>query len=121
MLATMAIASILGVAPQQSNAEGLDWTIAPYLWASDVGLDVLVNSDSAIGTNMPFSDLVDNLDGAFMGHIELSGDRYGGFLDTISISLADSKVVPVGPGGPVLGDLLIDTRLKLKLFELGGF
>jgi hypothetical protein len=121
MLASIVLIATMGITPEQSDAGDVNWTIAPYLWASDVGLDVIVDSDPVLGANVPFKDIVDKLDGAFMGHIELSADQYGVFLDTIVINLADSKVVPVGPGGPVLGDLLVETRLKQKLFELAGF
>ena len=70
---------------------------------------------------MPFSDIVDKLDSAFMGHIEVGVDQYGAFFDAINIALSDNAVVPVGPGGPILGDPLVDTDLKLKLYELAAF
>jgi hypothetical protein len=122
-IAASMLAAIIGVgaAPQLANAEGIDWTIAPYLWAADVGLDVRINNDPVIGADVAFSDLVDKLDGAFMGHIEMSDGQYGAFFDAIYIDLADSAVIPVGPGGPIIGDLLVDTDLTLKLYELGGF
>ena len=115
------LVAMLAISPRQSSAEGLNWTIAPYLWASDVGLDVTVESDPVIGTDVPFSDLVDKLDGAFMGHFEVSAVHFGGFFDTIYIKLADSQVVTVAPGGPFSGDVSIDTDLTLKLNELAGF
>jgi len=119
-LAVSILALLLSATPRQSSAEGVDWTVAPYLWASGVGLDVIIDSDPIIGADVPFSDIVDKLDGAFMGHIEASADRFGAFFDTIYIKLADDAVIPIGPGGPILGDLLVDTDLTLKLYELGG-
>lgn len=120
LLVTIAIIAISGLLPQPSNADGVDWTIAPYFWASDVGLDVVVNNDPVIGTDVPLSDLIDKLDGVFMGHFEGRGERFGVFVDTIYLSLADSNVIPIGPGGPIVGDLMIDMNLTLKLYELGG-
>ena len=116
----IAIITVLGLLPQQSHAEGIDWTIAPYLWGSSVGLDVTVNDDPVIGTELPLSDLIDKLDSAFMGHFEGRGERFGVFVDTNYVSLADSNVIPIGPGGPILGDLTTDMSLTLKLYELGG-
>ena len=104
-----------------ANAEGVEWTVAPYLWASDVGVDLTINDDPALGGTVPFKDLVDKLDGAFMAHAEVRNDRFGGFFDMIYIDLGDSSTTPVGPGGPILGDLATDTNLKLQLYELGGF
>jgi len=109
------------VLPKQSVAADLEWTIAPYLWASDVGLDITVNNDPVIGTNVPFNDLVDKLDGAFMLHLEMKGDRFGTMFDSIYIKLADNAVVPVGPGGPILGDVLVSTDLTLTLYEFAAF
>ena len=120
-IAAITLFAILAISPRQSNAGDVDWTIAPYVWAADAGLDVRINGDPGIGADVPFSDLVDKLDGAFMGHIEVGADKYGAFLDTVYIKLADDSVIPVGPGGPILGDLLINTDLTLKLYELGGF
>ena len=120
-LAVLMLVTTLGITPLKSNAEGIDWTIAPYLWASDVGLDVKIDGDPVIGASVPFGDLVDKLDVALMGHFEMSADQFGAFADVIYIKLADDTVVPIGPGGPVLGDLLVDTDLTLELYELGGF
>ena len=120
LLVTMAIIAISVLLPQQSNADGIDWTIAPYFWGSGVGLDVTVNSDPIIGTDVPLSDLIDKLDGVFMGHFEGRGERFGAFVDTIYLSLADSNVIPIGPGGPILGDVITDMKMTLKLYELGG-
>jgi hypothetical protein len=120
LLVAIAIIAVSGLLPQQSNAEGIDWTIAPYLWGSGVGLDVTINDDPVIGTDVPLSDLIDKLDGVFMGHFEGRGERFGVFVDTIYLSLADSNVIAIGPGGPILGDLTTDMSLTLKLYELGG-
>ena len=120
-VASIVLLTILAVSPRQSNAADLDWTIAPYLWLSDVGLDVFVNSDPTIGTDVPFSDLVDKLDGAFMGHVEVSGEKFGAYFDSIFINLSDNSVVSVGPGGPILGDLTIDMDLSMTVLELAGF
>jgi hypothetical protein len=119
-LVTMAIVLVSGLLPQQSNAEGIEWIVAPYLWGSGVGLDVTVNDDPVIGTDVPLSDLIDKLDGVFMGHFEGRGERFGVYVDTIYLSLADSNVIPIGPGGPILGDLITDMSLTLKLYEIGG-
>lgn len=109
----------LGVSEGASAAE-LEWTVAPYLWGMDVGLDLTINGDPALGTSVPFSDLIDKLEMAFMGHAEVRGNRFGGFFDMIYIDLGDNTTTTVGPGGPVSGDLVVDANLKLQLYELGG-
>ncbi len=120
LLVTITIISISGLLPQRSNADGIDWTVAPYIWGSGVGLDVTVNNDPIIGTDVPLSDLLDKQDGVFMGHFEGRGERFGLFVDTIYLSVADSNVIPIGPGGPIVGDLITDMKMTLKLYEVGG-
>lgn len=120
-IAAVVIAAGFFVLPKQSAAADLEWTVAPYLWAADVGLDVTVNSDPVIGANVPFNDLVDKLDGAFMLHLEMKGERFGTMFDSIYIKLADDAVIPVGPGGPIFGDVLVNTDLTLTLYEFEVF
>jgi hypothetical protein len=118
-VATIAVA--FSFSPQQSLADDLEWTIAPYFWASDVAMDMAINGDPVIGVDASFSDILDKLDMAFMAHIELGTGTFGAFFDGIYISLADDRVVNLGPGGPILGDLLVDVSLKLNIYELGGY
>jgi hypothetical protein len=108
--------------PRAGAAAEIDWQVAPYLWAADVGLDLTINNDPVLGTTVPFNDIVDKLDSAFMFHAEGIGSdsSIGGFVDVISMSLSDSAVTPVGPGGPILGDLIVATDLSLNVYEGGG-
>ena len=91
-----------------------------YVWTSDVGLDVAVNSDPVLGTTVPFSDLLDKVDAVFMGHFEGRGHKIGVFADAIYLDLGDQATISVGPGGPISGDLAIDIDMKMSLYELGG-
>jgi hypothetical protein len=103
-----------------AHAENWEWTIAPYLWASDVGLDLSINDNVDIGGDAAFKDLLDKVDTVFMGHFEGRNNRWGMYLDTIYLDLSDSKSVSVGPGGPILGDLTADAGMKMKLYDAGG-
>ncbi len=111
---------VAGIWAYPGTANAAEWTIAPYLWASDVKLDLDVNGDPALGADISFNDLVDKLDTAFMGHFEGRGEKWGGFFDAIYIDLSDTKTTPIGPGGPVLGDRIVDSSMTLGLYELGG-
>lgn len=102
------------------HAEDWKWTIAPYLWASDVSLDLTVNDNTTIGGDAAFKDILDKVDSVFMGHFEGRKDRWGMYLDTIYLDLNDSNSISVGPGGPILGDLTADVGMKMKLYDAGG-
>lgn len=103
------------------STQAAEWTVAPYLWGSDVGLDIKLGDNGAGGgTDIPVSDLLDKLDTAFMGHFEGRGDKWGGFFDVIYLDLSDSKTIDLGPGGPILGELDVGVGLTMGLYELGG-
>jgi hypothetical protein len=116
----MGIIAISAFLPQQSNAQGIDWTIVPYIWIPGVEVDTTVQGGPIIGPGLPLNNLIDKLDGVFMGHIEGRRKHFGLFVDMIYLSLADSNVIPIGPGGPIFGDLTTDTNFTLKLTEIGG-
>ena len=116
----MGIVALLAFAPQRSNAQAIEWTLAPYIWIPSVALDSTVENDPGIGPDVQLNDLLDKLDGAFMGHFEGRRKNWGLFVDMIYVSLADDNVISIGPGGPVVGDLTTDTNLTLKLYEFGG-
>ena len=97
-----------------------EWTLAPYLWATDAGLDLSVSDQEAFGGNADFKDLLDKVDTAFMGRFEGRKGRWGVYLDTIYLDLSDNRSIPVGAGGPVLGDLNVAAGMKLKLYDAGG-
>ena len=99
LLVTIGVIAISASVPQQSNAQGMDWTIAPYIWVPSVTLDTAVESDPIIGPGVLLNDLIDKLDGVFMGHFEGRGEHFGLFGDMIYLSLADSNVISIGPGG----------------------
>ena len=109
------MAAIAIVVPGPVKAEGWDWTIAPYLWASDAGLDLTLRDDTTVGGDAAFKDLLDKVDSVFMGHFEGRKGRWGLYLDTIYLDISAGKTVSVGPGGPVLGDLEADASMKMKL------
>ena len=116
----MGIIAISTFVPQLSNGQDFDWTIAPYIWIPGVEVDTSVDGGSIIGPEVPLNDLIDKLDGAFMGHFEGRREHFALFVDMIYLSLADNNVISISPGGPIVGDLTTDTSLKLKLYEIGG-
>jgi hypothetical protein len=88
----VAVLSLINFSPAARAAagEGWDWTVAPYLWAASIGTDVNADAPPA-GTDSDFPDIIDKIDGAFMGRLEAQGDHFGAFADVIFLSLADDN------------------------------
>ena len=70
-IATLILSVSIGLA---GNASAAEWTIAPYVWATDVKFSAKVN-DAGIGGEVDFADLLDKLDTGFMGHFEGRNER----------------------------------------------
>ena len=118
ILSSLSLLICFAYAPNVSAAEDWNWTLAPYLWASDTSLDVYVNDNNIIGGELDFSDLLDKLDAAFLIHFEGQRGRGGFFLDYIYMSLSDSTTVPPGvvqPGADV------DAGIDLGVLEAAAF
>lgn len=93
-----------------SGDDGWTWTAAPYIWATSISADF---DDSApVSDPSPdFSDLVDKIDGGFLGHLEGQGDQWGIMSDLIFLSLADDRKRP---------NFSIDADLDTTIFELAA-
>jgi hypothetical protein len=69
-----------------------DWTVvvSPYVWAA--GLD----GDVALGgiegqVDLSFGDVLETLDLAVMGNVEVSNGRWGGFVDLLYVRSSDDE------------------------------
>jgi hypothetical protein len=86
-----ALALALAGMPAHAESTDLDWLAIAYVWGSAISVDA---SDRSVDAS--FSDVVDKLDMAFMGHVEAQADNFGGFVDVAYMSVSDSQTV-----GPV--------------------
>lgn len=117
-VSTLVVVGAISGVPGSADAAELEWTIAPYIWGTDVGMDLVVNDEPGLGVEVPFSDVVDKLEMAFMGHAEVRGERFGGFFDMFYADLGDTQTIPLGE--PINDDVVVDAGLKMQIYELGG-
>src|SRR5687768_14019581 len=86
---TAAIGSLLaGLSTGAAAQDDADWKLTPYIWATTITTDIRV---PPIETDSAFDDIIDKIDGAFLGHLEWQGDQWGMFGDLIWLSLGDEK------------------------------
>lgn len=65
------------------------WSITPYAWASDVGLDVEVNDREIIDSQVDVKDLIDKLDFVGSAHFEGQKGKGGFFFDLAYFDFTD--------------------------------
>jgi hypothetical protein len=91
--------------------------VTPYAWFTGIKGDLSVKGVSRVPVDASFSDLWDNLDFFFAGHLEGRKDRFGFGLDLSYNNLG----VPVAPDAPVLGKLNLEADVRQLFTEGFGF
>ncbi len=94
VLFLMLVVSVVTLVPQQAAAqagsEGWQFSIAPYLWAA--GMDgTMTIADQEADFDVPFGDIIKNLDLAFMGHFDMRNERWVVASDLIFVNLEDTQ------------------------------
>jgi opacity protein-like surface antigen len=115
--ATLAAASMLVLASALTPAKAADlalapdtsewrFTLAPYAWGVGLSGDVGLFGRGPVEVDIPFSDILENLDFAAMGVGEAHNGTWGVFVDLNYTSLSASKSKSrflEGPNIPALG------------------
>ena len=81
-----------------ANAQSSDrtqWSITPYVWASDTSLDFSLDGSPVGGADLSFNDILDTLDAAFQVHVESGKGNWSGFVDFTFLSMSDSEDLPI--------------------------
>ncbi len=99
-----------------SSASDGEWqfSAAAYLWGADIGGRTTTGSSVEVG----FSDILDNLEGGFMGAFEARKGKWSVLTDAIYLDVAATSDVPIGPGPILTGNVSLD--LTSTVFHLAG-
>ena len=110
---TGAVLAVLFTGTPAAAADGAwKWMVEPYIWAASIGTDMRTfrpPTDASSDTSFP--DVLDRLDGVFMGRVEGRNERFGLFADFIYLGLADSTEHRF---------LTTSTDLDARLFDVAG-
>lgn len=110
----------LAIAAGPACAGDWEWTVAPYVWVPGITVDSEFSGEPGLPDDGSDVSIIDKLDAAFMGHAEGRSGRWGGYVDFIYVELSDENSTTLGPGGPIAGDLVASSDLKLGLVDVGG-
>jgi hypothetical protein len=103
----------------RTEAADWEWSIIPYVWTTDISMDVTVNDEPVLGGDLAFPDLVDKIDLTGMVHFEGRNGDMGFFVDALYLAVSDDHTTeprPLLPGGT-----LVRSDLDTGLYEAGGF
>lgn len=116
-LATVAIA--LATSATAGAEERWVWTVEPYLWATDVGMNVSISDKEIVDETIPFEDLLDDLERVFQIRVEARHNKHGISLDLFDVVLADSGDRVTLPGGSG-NELVMDTEIGLTILDFSA-
>lgn len=100
-------------APVAAQDSGWSFALSPYLWTPGINASV----ETALGTvsvDKSTSDVLSDLDFAFMGVLEARHGRWGLIADLFYAELSQSRATP-------LGLLFSRARIEVKAKELSGY
>jgi hypothetical protein len=95
-------------AERAESQEPIQWSVTPYIWASDTKVDLTLRDQGLGGDQISFKDLLDVLDSAFMinveggrGHCSERGQAYvdslHGLMKTNQLMATDDAYLGDGP------------------------
>jgi hypothetical protein len=111
------IAAALLASP--AAAEDWSWSLTPYLWMSEIGLDASVNDHEVLEREADLADVMDGLDFALQLHLEGQRGRHGVLLDLTYWDMGDDDKRYPAPG-PVPGEVVVKGDLETTILEAGG-
>ncbi len=94
----------------QSGSDGWEFTIAPYLVAAGMEGSITVKGIEA-DIDVPFSDIIDNLDLALMAHFDMRNDHWVLMSDLFYVDLEGSADIALGTAS---------VTVQQTLFEVAG-
>jgi hypothetical protein len=87
--AFLGLFSTLSATADDHGSDSLSWSVTPYLWAPNLTIDLSLR-DNSIGGEVSFSDILDTLDAAFMGHLEAGKGNWSAFADLTYVDASDT-------------------------------
>ena len=110
-VACAAVTALFGPpVPANARDQGvINWSITPYIWASDTTVDLTFNDTNIGSGSLNFGDLLDVLDTAFMVHAEGGAGQWSSFADLTYLATSDVTQRTI---------LTIDSRSKQTFLDL---
>jgi hypothetical protein len=105
--------------PGAAGASDWKWTVAPYVWATDVGVDVEIADRQVVDEVIAVEELMEDVETIAQVRVEAQKGAHGLFVDLFDVTLADETTGLRLPQGA--GTAAIDADMGMTIAELGGF
>jgi hypothetical protein len=96
-----------------ARADRWIFSVTPYAWATDVGVDATLGGRQVIDTTIPVSDLLSDLNTIFQGRLEAQHGEFGAMVDLFDVTLTDEVSGLALPQGAGRADLTSDVGMTI--------
>jgi len=111
-------AATAAMASGTASAEDWQWSATPYVWATDLGVELTVADRGLVDTEIPFDELVEKLDSGALVRVEGMRGQHGMAFDLFNVELVDTQAVAL-PGGSG-ATLALDASVGLTILDATG-
>ena len=123
--AAAALAALFLAAAAPAAAGDWKWSVTPYAWASDVGAELSIGKREVADEEIPFTELLDQIEMVGMVRLEAKKGEHGAMLDMFDVVIAEPYHVATPPAGTAkdvaAGDgVLLGSEVGMTILELGG-
>ena len=115
---TLTLAVAAALATGTASAEEWQWSATPYVWATDLGIDVTLPNRDLVDAEIPFEDLVETLESATLVRVEGMRGEHGMAFDLFNVELVDTHATPLP--GQLNGNLSLDVGVRLSILDAAG-
>lgn len=115
-------ATLLLCGATQASASDWKWSVTPYAWASDVGVDVTLDDRQVLDKEIAFTDLLEDIETVAQVHVEAQRGAHGVMFDLFDVQLADDSHIslPAVNGAPGTNEATLSSEIGMTILELGG-
>jgi hypothetical protein len=113
-----ALATLLLAGSGEALAGDWSWSVTPYLWATDVGVDVAIDDVDVVSQEIPIEELVKDVETIAQVRVEARHGAFGLFADLFDVTLSDDAATIALPNGA--GTVTLEPEMGMTIFDLGG-
>jgi len=115
-VAALAALSVAGATP--AAATEWRWSVTPYVWATEVGVDVEVADRQLVDETISVEDLLEDLDTIAQVRLEAQKGAHGLFLDLFDVTLSDDATTRSLRSGR--GEATLTPEMGMTILDLGA-
>jgi hypothetical protein len=117
----LAAAIAIGVVGAAGTAEAGEWTfsVTPYVWATDVGVEARLSGRKVVDEDIAVSDLIKDLDTIAQVRLEAQKGVLGAAIDLFDVTLSDEAAGVALPREAGEADLEADAGMTI--LDVAGF